>query len=129
MRPISASLADRERVGAHGADQLVEKLAVLVDGQLKLLHGVALLSQKDGAPGGLKEGPLLAVRLCGFNKTRREGRESGWKWVVLQCDCISALVRRVTEARVQLHQVGQVVIAHQVEHALHVARVGRVDDL
>lgn len=34
--------------GAHGADQLVEKLAVLVDGQLKLLHGVALLSQRMG---------------------------------------------------------------------------------
>ena len=34
--------------GAHGADQLVEELAVLVDGQLKLLHGVALLSQRMG---------------------------------------------------------------------------------
>lgn len=34
--------------GAHGTDQLVEKLAALVDGQLKLLHGVALLSLRMG---------------------------------------------------------------------------------
>ena len=52
MRQDAADLGELGRSGegggAHGADQLVEKLAVLVDGQLKLLHGVALLSQRMG---------------------------------------------------------------------------------
>lgn len=38
--------------GAYGADQVVEQLAVLVDGQLKLLHGVALLSSRMGRQSG-----------------------------------------------------------------------------
>ncbi|KIX25556.1 hypothetical protein TM02_08570 [Aeromonas salmonicida subsp. salmonicida] len=35
-------------MGSNGADQIIEQLAVLVDGQLKLLHGVALLSLRMG---------------------------------------------------------------------------------
>ncbi|KHE97360.1 hypothetical protein BHR43_17595 [Aeromonas salmonicida subsp. salmonicida] len=34
--------------GSNGTDQIIEQLAVLVDGQLKLLHGVALLPQRMG---------------------------------------------------------------------------------
>lgn len=47
-------------------------------------------------PIELKEGPLLAVRLADQTKKPARGPGSGLKWVVLQCDCISALGRRVT---------------------------------
>ncbi len=38
----------RKGGGAYGADQVAQQLAVLVDDQLKLLHGVALQSLRMG---------------------------------------------------------------------------------
>ncbi|EHI54299.1 hypothetical protein WH06_01955 [Aeromonas salmonicida subsp. salmonicida] len=47
--------------GSNGADQIIEQLAVLVDGQLKLLHWRGPPVPEDGAPIELKEGPLLEL--------------------------------------------------------------------